>query len=117
MKRSRRYIRVVGLVSVVVVAGFLGAGMLLVGQSNVSPQAIASSVTRTPELMERAWRLPVAASFNRQVDWAIKWVTLRTRCRCQRVSLARGGNEHRRQGACRHGPMLDRVLHPRPFAG
>jgi len=69
MKRSRRYIRVVGLVSVVVVAGLLGAGMLLVGQSNVSPQAIASSVTRTPELMERAWRLPVAASFNRQVDW------------------------------------------------
>jgi hypothetical protein len=69
MKRSRRYIRVVGLISAVVVAGFLGAGMLLVGQSNVSPQAIASSVTRTPELMERAWRLPVAASFNRQVDW------------------------------------------------
>ena len=36
MKRRRRYIRVVALISVIVVAGFLGAGMLLVGQSSVS---------------------------------------------------------------------------------
>src|SRR6202030_1995499 len=31
--------------------------------------AIASSVTRTPELLERAWRLPVAAKFSRRVTW------------------------------------------------
>jgi hypothetical protein len=57
----------IGIVSIVVVAGLLGAGVLVVGQSTVSPQAIASSVTRTPELVERAWRLPVAATFNRQL--------------------------------------------------
>jgi hypothetical protein len=62
----RRYISVI---SIVVAAGLLGAGALLVAQSKVPPQAIASSVTRTPELMERAWRLPVAATFNRQLDW------------------------------------------------
>ena len=65
MKR-RHYI---GIVSIVVAAGLLGAGAVLVGQSKVPPQAIASSVTRTPELMERAWHLPVAAAFNRQVSW------------------------------------------------
>src|SRR5213080_3938371 len=65
MKR-RHYI---GIVSIVVAAGLLGAGAVLVGQSKVPPQAIASSVTRTPELMERAWHLSVAATFNRQVSW------------------------------------------------
>jgi hypothetical protein len=51
-------------------AGLLGvAGALVVGQSQVSRQAIASSVTRTPELIERAWGLPVAATFNRQITW------------------------------------------------
>lgn len=65
MKR-RHYI---GIVSIVVAAGLFGAGALVVGQSKVSPQAIASSVTRTPELVERAWRLPVAATFNRQLSW------------------------------------------------
>jgi hypothetical protein len=51
MKR-RHYI---SIVSIVVAAGLFGAGALVVGQSKVSPQAIASSVTRTPELVERAW--------------------------------------------------------------
>ncbi len=65
MKR-RHYI---SIASIVVAAGLFGAGALVVGQSKVSPQAIASSVTRTPELVERAWRLPVAATFNRQINW------------------------------------------------
>jgi len=65
MKR-RHYISIVGIV---VAAGLFGAGALVVGQSKVSPQAIASSVTRTPELVERAWRLPVATTFNRQLSW------------------------------------------------
>ena len=43
MKR-RHYI---GIVSIVAGAGLLGAGAVLVGQSTVPPQAIASSVTRT----------------------------------------------------------------------
>jgi phytochelatin synthase len=42
---------------------------LVVRQSKVSPQAIATSVTRKPELVERAWHLPVAATFNRQLTW------------------------------------------------
>jgi hypothetical protein len=56
-------------IGILVTAGLLGAGalVLVVGQSKVSPGAIASSVTRTPELLERAWRLPVAATFNRRL--------------------------------------------------
>jgi hypothetical protein len=61
---KRRYV-----IAILIVAGLLGAGALVVRQSEVSPQAIASSVTRTPELMDRAWRLPVAATFNRQLVW------------------------------------------------
>jgi hypothetical protein len=56
-------------IGILVAAGLVGAGALVVRQSAVSPQAIASSVTRSPELVERAWRLPVAATFNRQLSW------------------------------------------------
>jgi hypothetical protein len=43
---------------VLVAAGLLSA--VAVVHAKVSPQAIASSVTHTPELLERAWQLPVA---------------------------------------------------------
>jgi Phytochelatin synthase len=65
MKR-RHYL---SIISMIVAAGLLGAGVLVVGQSHVPSEAIASSVTRTPELMERAWHLPVAATFHRNVNW------------------------------------------------
>jgi Phytochelatin synthase len=64
---NRRYF--IGVLGVPITAGLLGAGVLFIGQSKVSPQAIASSVTRTPALLERAWRLPVAATFYRQLTW------------------------------------------------
>ena len=56
-------------IGILVAAGLLAAGALVVGQSKVPPHAIASSVTRTSELVERAWRLPVAATFNRHLTW------------------------------------------------
>jgi hypothetical protein len=58
-----------GLVFVVVATGLLGAAALTINQSKVSPQAIASSVNRSPALLEQAWRLPVATTFNRQLNW------------------------------------------------
>lgn len=61
--------RYVSFISLVIAAGLLGAGALVVGQSRVPSEAVASSVTRTPELIERAWHLPVAAKFHRYVDW------------------------------------------------
>ena len=64
------------LVGILVAASLLGAGVLVVGQSRVSPHAIASSVTRTPETVERAWRLPAAAAVN----WQITWQSNASRC-------------------------------------
>ena len=69
MAMKRRYLIGILVAAIVVATGLLGAGALVVGQSKVPPQAIASSVTRTPELVERAWRLPVAATFDRQLTW------------------------------------------------
>jgi hypothetical protein len=64
---NRRYL--FGVLGVLIVAGLLGTGALVIGQSKVPAQAIASSVTRTPELIERAWRLPVAVTFKRELAW------------------------------------------------
>jgi hypothetical protein len=65
MKRWHR----VSISSIVIAVGLVCAGALVVGRSHVPAEAIASSVTRTPALMERAWRLPVATTFQRHVDW------------------------------------------------
>lgn len=46
-----------------------GAAFLVAGQSGVSSEAIQSSVVRAPELIDRAWHLPVAASFNSELTW------------------------------------------------
>lgn len=57
---------------------WLGAGALVallagpalyLSQAQVSPQAIQSSVIRSSELLDRAWQLPVAASFNGDLVW------------------------------------------------
>jgi hypothetical protein len=61
--------RICVIVILVAVGVLATAGAVVVGQSKVSPEAIASSVIRTPELLERAWQLPVAASFRRQITW------------------------------------------------
>jgi len=56
--------------TVIVGVGLLcGATLLVVGQSAVSPDAIQSSVIRTPELIDSAWKLPVAATFGADVTW------------------------------------------------
>jgi hypothetical protein len=53
----------------VVVLGLLGGAAAYVGQSKVPQEAIRNSVSRTVKLVDRAWGLPVAASFGRALDW------------------------------------------------
>jgi hypothetical protein len=58
------------IAALAVCAGLMsGAAILLTSRPVVPPQAIETSVIRTPELMERAWRLPVAASFGSSVTF------------------------------------------------
>jgi hypothetical protein len=67
MKRSLAFGLIAGMIAGV---GLLGGGaLLIVGQSAVSPDAIQSSVIRTPALIDSAWKLPVAATFNGSLDW------------------------------------------------
>jgi hypothetical protein len=56
--------------SVIAGVGLLGGAALLIGAPpKVSQEAIQSSVIRTPELIDSAWKLPVAATFDANVTW------------------------------------------------
>ena len=46
-----------------------GAALLIGAPSRVSQDAIQSSVIRSPELLDKAWKLPVAATFGANVTW------------------------------------------------
>jgi hypothetical protein len=59
-----------GLIAGAVVAiGLLFGAAWLALPPRVSPEAIAASVTRTPELIDRAWKLPAAAAIGADIDW------------------------------------------------
>lgn len=54
----------------IAVAGLLAGTVGFVGsQTKVPPEAIQSSVIRAPELIEAAWKLPVAAAFGTNITW------------------------------------------------
>jgi hypothetical protein len=52
-----------------VLAIVVAAIAFYVSLAKVPPEAIQSAVTRTPALVEQAWRLPVAATFKRDLTW------------------------------------------------
>jgi hypothetical protein len=63
MKRALRFSVLVGFLLL------CGAAYFGVIGPSVSPETIRSSVIRTPELINRAWRLPVASTFKTEVSW------------------------------------------------
>jgi hypothetical protein len=58
---------VFGLVAFIVL--LTGAAFLVASQSWVPQDVINSSVVRAPELIHRAWQLPVAATFSSELTW------------------------------------------------
>jgi len=55
-----------------VAVGFLllsGPAYFAVTQPSVSPEAIRASVIHRPELINRAWQLPVATTFKTEIRW------------------------------------------------
>jgi hypothetical protein len=64
-----RWIRRSALAAVALLALLLAAGSFIVAQSKVPPAAIEASVTHTPALVERAWSLPVASTFGKEIAW------------------------------------------------
>jgi hypothetical protein len=57
------------VVALVIALGLFGAATAYVGQSKVPAEAIRNSVIRTEPLLERAWKLPVAATFGSELAW------------------------------------------------
>lgn len=54
------------MASVILALGGVG---FVVSQIKVSPEAIESSVIHADDAVERAWKLPTAASFRHEVSW------------------------------------------------
>ncbi len=57
------------LVAPIFVVGFLAAIASQLLSTEVVQEAIRRSVIQAPDLVERAWQLPVASTFNRTVAW------------------------------------------------
>jgi hypothetical protein len=53
----------------IILLGLFGAGLAALKPPAIPAEAIQSAVIRTPALLERAWQLPVAASFKHQISW------------------------------------------------
>jgi hypothetical protein len=66
MGRTAKIALFAGALALITLAG--GAG-LIVSQTKVSPDAIRSSVTRSESDIERAWKLPAASTFKRELTW------------------------------------------------
>lgn len=63
MKRVGRFVVAVGLVLLSSYAYFV------VSRPSLPPEAIQSSVIHRPELIDRAWQLPVAITFRPEIAW------------------------------------------------
>jgi hypothetical protein len=63
MKRVGRFGIAVGFVLL------SGSAYFAVSRPSVPPEAIQSSVIHRPELIDRAWRLPVATTFKTEITW------------------------------------------------
>jgi len=57
------------LVGAALLVAFLLGAPFVLRPPKVPAEAIRSSVTRTPALLERAWALPAAAAYKRQLTW------------------------------------------------
>ena len=66
MSRAARIVLFAGVWALITLAG--GAG-LVVSQTKVRPDAIRSSVARSEAGVEKAWALPAASTFKRELTW------------------------------------------------
>jgi hypothetical protein len=57
------------LAGVLALIALIGGASLIVSQTKVSPDAVRSSVLRSEADIEKAWKLPAAATFKKQVAW------------------------------------------------
>jgi hypothetical protein len=63
---AKRFALGAAVVTLLLAVAFI---VVLLSIPKVSPEAIRTSVTRTPELIEQAWQLPAAAAFERRLTY------------------------------------------------
>jgi hypothetical protein len=106
MSRAAKIALFAGVLALTTLAG--GAS-LIVSPTKVSPDAILSSVTRSEAGVEKAWKLPAASTFKRELTWQSNPSL------CGPASIAnaevpgRNGN-FRNRGSSGDGSLLDRHL-------
>src|SRR5439155_7327866 len=66
MSRAVRIALFAGVLALIILAG---AASLIVSQTKVSPDAIHSSVIRSEAGVDKAWKLPAASTFRRELTW------------------------------------------------
>ena len=64
-----RTAKIASFASVLALITLAGGASLIVSQTKVSPDAVRSSVTRSETDVEKAWRLPVASTFKKELTW------------------------------------------------
>jgi len=65
-RMARRFALGAAAVTLLLAVAFI---IVLLNIPKVPPEAIRASVTRTPELIEQAWQLPAAATFERRLTY------------------------------------------------
>jgi NAD-dependent oxidoreductase involved in siderophore biosynthesis len=66
MGRTAKVAMFAGMLALI---GAVGGASFIISQTKVSPEAIRSSVSQSENDIDNAWKLPAAATFNRQVTW------------------------------------------------
>ena len=65
----RRTAKVTLFAGVLTLIALVGGASLLVSETKVSPDAIRLSVTRSEADLDKAWKLPAASTFRKQLTW------------------------------------------------
>jgi Phytochelatin synthase len=64
-----RTLKIVLLAGALVLTTLAGGASLIVNQTKVSPDAVRSSVTRSEADVDKAWKLPAASTFKKELTW------------------------------------------------
>jgi hypothetical protein len=64
-----RTVKIALFAGVLALITLVGSASLIVSQTKVSPDAVRSSVTRSAADVERAWKLPAASTFKKELTW------------------------------------------------
>ena len=105
-----RVARIALFAGVLALITFAGGASLIVSQTKVPPDAIRSSVTRSEAAVEKAWALPAASTFRRELTWQSNPSLCGPASNRERTEIPRRNGNLRDCGSGGDGSLLDRRL-------